>query len=162
MDILQYDTFNTGNIDIKRSDTGEWSINSQHRIQLPCIVIESVPRSRSRPYEIGNNLLWLEQDVAFYVYAENKNDRNKILDILRLQQDLTLQLYDTNSVAQNDIYPLDYNGSLKNNPLMYPTMVQNYPWRKCFIKNIGLFDMDSVYPNFHQGMARATVEIISS
>lgn len=162
LDVLQYDTFNTNNPDIKRSDDGDWSIGSQQRIQLPAIVIESVPRSRSRPYEIGNNLLWLEQDVSFYVYAETKNDRNKILDILRLQQDLTIQLYDTNLVAQDDNYPLDYYGSLKNNALMYPNLVQNYPWRKCFFKNISLFEMDSIYPNFYGGMARATVEIISS
>lgn len=160
--ILQYESFKTSNVDIQRSEDGEWSIGANHRIQLPAIVIESVPRSRSRPYEIGNSLLWLEQDIAFYVYAENKNDRNKLLDIIRLQQDLTIQLYDTNLVAQNDAYPLDYNGDIKNSPLMYPDIVQNYPWRKCFIKNINLFEIDSPHPNFHQGMARATVEIIST
>lgn len=160
--ILQYSSFNTANQDIKRSDDGEWSIGANHRVQLPAIVIESVPRSRSRPYELGNSLLWLEQDIAFYVYAENKNDRNKILDIIRLQQDLTLQLYDTNALAQADAYPLTYNGDIKNNPLMYPDIVQTYPWRKCMIKDISLFEMDSIHPNFHQGMARATVEIISS
>lgn len=44
---------------------------------------------------------------------------------------------------------------------MYPDMVDQYPWRKCFIKNISLFEMDSTTPNLYQGMARATVEIIS-
>jgi hypothetical protein len=160
--ILQYQSFKTSNVDIQRSEDGEWSIGANHRIQLPAIVIESVPRSRSRPYELGNSLLWLEQDIAFYVYAETKNDRNKLLDIIRLQQDLTIQLYDTNIVAQNDVFPLDYNGDIKNSPLMYPDIVQTYPWRKCFIKNINLFEIDSPHPNFHQGMARATVEIISS
>lgn len=160
--ILQYHSFKTSNEDIQRSDDGEWSVGANHRIQLPTIVIESVPKSRSRPYEIGNTLMWLEQDIAFYVYAETKNDRNKLLDIIRLQQDATLQLYDTNEVAQNDSFPLDYNGDIKNSPLMYPDLVQTYPWRKCFIKNISLFELDSPHPNFHQGMARATVEIISS
>jgi hypothetical protein len=160
--ILQYSSFNTANADIQRTDDGEWSIGANHRIQLPAIVIESVPRSRSRPYEIGNTLLWLEQDIAFYVYAENKNDRNKLLDIIRLQQDVTMQLYNTNEVAQNDSFPLDYNGDIKDSPLMYPDLVQTYPWRKCFIKNVSLFELDSPHPNFHQGMARATVEIIST
>lgn len=160
--ILQFSSFNTSNNDIQLTDEGEWAIGGQHRIQLPCIVIEPVSRSRSRPYEIGNNLLWLEQDVAFYVLAENKNDRNKLLDILRLQQDVTLQLFDTNLVAQNDNYPLTYNGDIKNNPLMYPDIIQTYPWRKCFIKNISLFEIDSPNPNLHQGMARATLEVIST
>ena len=160
--ILQYGSFNTANPDIKRNDDGEWSIGANHRIQLPAVVIEAVPRSRSRPYELGNSVLWIEQDIAFYVYAENKNDRNKILDILRLQQDITMQLYNTNVVAQNDVYPLDYNGNLKNNALMYPDIVNTYPWRKCLLKNISLFEIDSPHPNLHQGMIRATTEIIST
>lgn len=160
--ILQFSSFNTSNNDIQLTDEGEWAIGGQHRIQLPCIVIEPVSRSRSRPYEIGNNLLWLEQDIAFYVLAENKNDRNKLLDILRLQQDVTLQLFDTNLIAQNDNYPLTYDGDIKNNPLMYPDIIQTYPWRKCFIKNISLFEIDSPNPNLHQGMVRATLEVIST
>lgn len=160
--IIQYSSFNTSNKDIERTDDGEWSIGGNHRIQLPAIIIDPVSRSRSRPYEIGNGLLWLEQDIAFYILAENKNDRNKLLDILRLQQDVTLQLFDTNQVSQNDNYPLDYNGDIKNGALMYPNIVDTYPWRKCLIKNISLFEIDSPNPNFHQGMVRATLEIIST
>lgn len=160
--ILQFSSFNTSNKDIELTDSGEWAIGGQHRIQLPCIIIEPLSRSRSRPYEIGNSLLWLEQDIGFYILAENKNDRNKLLDILRLQQDVTLQLFDTNALAQNDNYPLDYNGDIKNNALMYPNIVNTYPWRKCLIKNISLFEIDSPHPNLHQGMARATLEIIST
>lgn len=160
--ILQFSSFNTSNKDIQQTDNGEWSIGGQHRIQLPCIIIDPVARSRSRPYEIGNSLLWLEQDIAFYVLAENKNDRNKLLDILRLQQDTTLQLFDTNQVAQNDNYPLNYNGDIKNGALMYPDLVGLYPWRKCLIKNVSLFEIDSPHPNLHQGVARATLEIIST
>lgn len=160
--VLQFSSFNTSNADIKLTEDGEWAIGSHHRIQLPCIVIEPLSRSRSRPYEIGNGLLWLEQDIGFYILAENKNDRNKLLDIIRLQQDVTLQLFDTNSLAQNDNYPLNYNGDIKDNALMYPDIINTYPWRKCLIKNISLFEIDSPHPNLHQGMARATVEIIST
>lgn len=158
---IQFNSFNTSDSDIKQISSGEWSIGGNHRIQLPAIVIESVPRSRSRPYEIGNSSLWIEQDIAFYVIAENKNDRNKLLDILRLQQDLTIQLYDPNLLAQNNNYPLNDYGDLKPSGLMYPNIIQQYAWRKCFIKNISLFELDSVTPNLHMGMARATVEIIS-
>jgi hypothetical protein len=159
--LVQYNSFHTDSPDITRINDGEWSIGANHRIQLPAIIIEALPRSRSRPYEIGNKLLLIEQDIAFYVLAENKNDRNKILDIIRLQQDTTLQLYDTNLLAQNEKYPLDHNGDIKNTPLMYPNMVDQYPWRTCLMKNINLFELESPHVNFHQGMARATVEIIS-
>jgi hypothetical protein len=159
--IIQYSSFNTANEDIQQSDTGEWVIGGNHRIQLPCIVIESLPRSRSRPYELGSSNLLLEQDVGFYVLAENKNDRNKLLDIIRLQQDSVIYLFNTNTLAQDDKYPLDYNGDLKDNAIMYPDIINQYKWRKCWIKNINLFEIDSPNPNFHKGMARATLEIIS-
>lgn len=160
--IVQYSSFNNSNPDIQKISDGEWSIGGHHRVQLPAIIVEAFPRSRSRPYEIGNRVLWLEQDIGFYVLAETKNDRNKLLDIIRLQQDSTLTLFDTNLVSQNDAFPLDYNGDIKNGALMYPDLVDQYTWKKCFLKNISLFEIDSVSPYFHQGMARATAEVIST
>lgn len=157
---IQYPSLDNSNLDIQQLSNGEWSIGGQHRIQLPAIVIESIPRSRSRPFELGNNNLWLEQDIGFYVLAENKNDRNKLLDILRLQQDLTIELFNTNTLAQDDNYPLNYLGD-KNNNLNYPNIISQYSWRKCFIKNISLFEMESATPNLFKGAARATIEIIS-
>lgn len=158
---LQYNSFNTSNPDIVRSEDGDWSIGSNHRIQLPAVVIEAVARSKSYPYELGSNDIVIDQDIEFHVLAETKNERNKILDILRLQQDLVFLLYDTNELAQNDKYPLDHNGDLKANPLMYPGIVDTYRWRKAWIKDVSLFEIDSVNPEFHMGLARATAQIIS-
>lgn len=158
---IQYPSLNNTDNDIKRLSDGEWSIAGNHRVQLPAIIIESVPRSRSRPYELGNNNLWLEQDIAFYVLAENKNDRNKLLDIIRLQQDLIIQLFDTNKLSIDDNYPLTYIGDKKNNALMYPNIVDQYFWKKCFIKEVSLFELDSITPNLYQGLAKATTEVIS-
>lgn len=157
---IQYPSLDNSQSEIQQLSTGEWSIAGNQRIQLPAIVIESVPRSRSRPYELGNSSLWLEQDIVFYILAENKNDRNKLLDILRLQQDITMVLFNTNKLAQDNNYPLNYLGD-KNNQLNYPNIISQYFWKKCFIKNVELIEMDSITPNLFQGAARATVEIIS-
>lgn len=159
--LIQYPSLNNSDKDIVQLSNGEWSIGSNHRIQLPAIVIESVPRSRSRPYEIGAQNLWIEQDLSFYVLAENKNDRNKLLDIIRLQQDLNIKLFDTNALTQNDKYPLNYNGDKNNNYLIYPLIVDQFLWKLCFIKNVSLFEMDNITPNLFLGLAKATMEIIS-
>lgn len=159
--IVQYSSFDTANKDIKRKDDGDWNIGSEHRIQLPAIVIEAITRGRNRPFEIGSKSLVIEQDVGFYILAENRNDRNRIIDILRLQQDDVIMLYDTNKLAKDEKYPLDHNGNLRANPLMYPLIVDQYPWRKCWIKNINIFEMDSIHPNMHRALVRATMEIIS-
>jgi len=159
---LQYGSFNTANKDITRMEDGDWSIGGHQRIQMPCIIVDSVSRSRSFPYELGNDNLVIEQDIAFYILAENKNDRNKLLDILRLQKDGFLYLFNTNTLAQNEQYPLDYNGDTIVNFINYPEIVDSYRWRKCWIKNTNLFEIDSTHPGLYQGGIRLTAEIISS
>lgn len=158
---LQYDSQNTSDIDIQRTSDGDWSIAGNHRIQLPAIVIDPISRSQSIPYEIGSRQLVISQDFGFYVLAETKNERNKILDILRLQQGLTITLYDTNEVSQNEKYPLGPDLDINPTGLMYPGLVTDYPYRQCYLRFINLLEIDTLTPNFHQGLARATLEIIS-
>lgn len=158
--VLQYSSFNTDNPDIQQISQGEWSIGSHHRVQMPCIIIEALSRSRSRPHEIGNHSLITEQDIALHVIADNRNDRNKILDILRLQQDIVLYLYNTNEISANNDFPLDYNEDIKTNPLMYPNLVNKYKWKKCWLKNINFIEVLSPHHQLHQGIVRVTAEII--
>lgn len=158
--ILQYMSYDTNNPDLQQISDGEWAIGGHHRVQMPCIIIESLSRSRSRPREIGSQGLILEQDVLFHIVSDNKNDRNKLLDILRLQQDLNHWLYNTNKLAEDDKYPLDYNGDLKANPLTYPQILEQYKWRKCWWKNVVLMEVASPHHRLHQGSVRATIEII--
>jgi hypothetical protein len=109
---------------------------------------------------MGSGGLILEQDIIFYILAENKNDRNKLLDILRLQQDSVIYLFDTNKLASDNKFPLDHNGSLINNPLYYPDIIDQYKYRKCWFKNVSLTELTSNHPNLHSGAARVTAEII--
>lgn len=159
--IMQYSSLENNNPDIIQTDSGDWSIGGNHRVQLPAILVESTTKARSRPYEIGNNTLIVEQDLVLHVLAENKNDRNKLLDIIRLQQDATIALFDNNLISKNDRFPLDYNGDINPSGLNYPNLLCNYLYRKCWIKNIVFFEIDSIHHNFHQGQARVTLEIIS-
>lgn len=156
---IQYNGLST-NKTINRLSNGSWEIGNNHTMQLPAIVIESLPKSRSKPHEIGSGGLIVEQDFAFHILADSKNDRNKIIDILRLQQDLTILLFDINALFAEDKYPLNYHGNLKNNPLMYPDIIGQYPWKKCWLKNIAVFDVESIDPNMHRAAVRVTAEII--
>lgn len=158
---IQYGSFNNSDVDIQRMEDGNWSIAGNHRVQLPAIIIDPISRSQSIPYEIGSRNLVISQDIGFYVLAETKNERNKLLDILRLQQGMTITLYDTNEVAQNEVFPLGPNLDINPSGLMYPDLVSTYPYRQCYLRAINLFEIESLTPYFHQGLARATVEIIS-
>ena len=142
------------------NQSGDWSIGPHHRIQMPCIVIDSVPRSRNMPHELGSKSLKIEQDLIFNVLAENKNDRNQLLDIIRLQQDNTIWLYDINKAAREDKLPLNYLGDKNTNGLTYENLINEYKWAKTFFKNVVLSEVQSVDMGLYEGLARATFEII--
>lgn len=155
--LLQYGSLQPPEI---TNQSGNWTIGSHHRIQMPCIVIDSVPRSRNLPHELGSKSLVVEQDIIFNVIAENKNDRNQILDIIRLQQDNTIWLYDINKAARDDKLSLNYLGDKNPNGLTYQNMVNEYKWAKTFFKNILLAEVQSIDIGLYEGLARATFEII--
>jgi hypothetical protein len=139
---------------------GNWSIGAHHRVQMPSIIIDAVPRSRNLPHELGSKSLRIEQDIIFNIIAENKNDRNQLLDIVRLQQDNTIWLYDINKIARVNKLPLNYLGNKNVDGLSYQDMINNYKWAKTFIKNVSLSEVDSLDIGLHEGLARATFEII--
>jgi hypothetical protein len=155
--LLQYGSLQPSEV---VNQSGSWTIGSHHRIQMPCIVIDSVPRSRNLPHELGSKSLIVEQDIIFNVMAETKNDRNQILDIIRLQQDNTIWLYDLNKAAREDKLPLNYLGNKNLNGLNYQNMINEYKWAKTFFKNILLSEVQSINVGLYEGLARATFEII--
>jgi hypothetical protein len=69
-------------------------------------------------------------------------------------------LYDTNKLAQDNQYPINYDGSLKDDALMYPDIIGQYPWKKCWLRNINVFETDSIDPNLHRASVKVTAEII--
>lgn len=145
--------------DMKSTGYNQWTIGPYHKIQMPCIVIDAVPRARSLPYELGSKSLKIEQDVLFNVLAENKNDRNQLIDIIRLQQDNTIWLFDTNKAAQDNRLPLDHKGSKNPNGLTYLELINEYKWAKTHITNVTLSEIMSIN-GIYEGIARATFEII--
>lgn len=139
---------------------GDWMIGPYHRIQMPTIVIDSVPRSRNLPHELGSNSLRVEQDIIFNVLAETKNERNQLLDILRLQHDSKINLYNLNLAAENDVLPLDYRGFINPNGQIYTDILANYEWAGVYFKNVTLSEVQSINIGLYEGLARATIEII--
>jgi len=141
-------------------NNNNWSIGSHHRVQMPCIIIDSVSRSQNMPFELGNKSLIIKQDVLFNVLAETKNERNQLLDILRVQQDNTIWLYDINKAAKNNHLPLDYNGFKNLTGLSYTDLVNTYKWGKVFFEQISLSEVESININLYEGIVRVTFEII--
>ena len=68
---LQYRSFRVDDAMFTQSGDGDWAIGGQHRIQMPCVIIEAVPRATSRPFQLGDGSYWVNQDVLCHVIAEN-------------------------------------------------------------------------------------------
>ena len=142
--------------------TGDWSIGGHHRIQLPAVIVETVPRGKSEGYELGNSALVVDQDVIFHVLADNREDRNKLVSILEVQNDLNIWLFDSDTVAASGVFPLDFRGE-RTGAYRYPDLVATsnpYRWKTCRLHDIVVSEVDAWHPRLYEGTVRATCEVI--
>jgi len=162
---LQYNSFRPDDSHFALTSSGDWSQGAQHRVQLPAIVLEAVPRGRSSGYELGNGSLVIEQDVLFHVVAQDRFTRNDIVDTIRAQSDKGIYLFDVNALIASGDYPLDIDGDRVANPKMYPTLVETsavggYRWKTCHMKDAIISEVESINPELHQGVVRTTMEVV--
>ena len=145
---------------INQSSSGDYNLAASHRIQMPAIIIEPISRSYSKPWQIGGSAFAVDQDVLLHVFTENAHDNNKIVDIIRLQKDKTISLYDINKVVNSGVYSLNYNGSLNPSGLCYDDLLNNFRWKPCFFKEISVLNMESSNKNLYWCTLRVTSQVI--
>ena len=159
---LQFRSFRPDDSHFTQTGTGNWSVGGQHRIQMPCIVIEAVPRTISKAYQIGDGSYWVYQDVVCTVISENANMRNKITDILRGQYDAQIWLMNSNEVAIAEGFPLDYRGMLVDSTATYPNLTDantGYRWALCRFANTSVSDMETLNSKLYISKVRLTCEV---
>jgi len=144
------------------SDKGDFSITSEHRVQLPAVIIEPIARSDNKPFRLGDKSLIIEQDLLFHVLSDQPRDKNNIVDIFRLQEDRTIWLYDTNEVIKSGVYPLNFNGSKNINGQNYNLIVNNesYKWLRCRMTDVTISDMSFTNIRMYGSIVRVSNEII--
>jgi len=144
------------------SDKGDFAISSEHRVQLPAIIIEPVARSDSRPFRLGDKSLIIQQDLLLHVLSDQPRDKNNIIDIIRIQEDREIWLYNTNQIIKSGIYPLNFNGSKNINGQNYYNIVNNdsYRWLKCRITDVTISDINFTNIRMYGAVIRVSNEII--
>lgn len=147
---------------ISQRDKGEYNLSSNHRVQTPCIIIEPIARSYSKPWQLGAHDFAIDQDILLHVFAENAADKNRIVDIIRLQKEKNIWLYDINKVVNSGINPLTYQGSKNINGKIYCDIVVDslYRWKLCYFKDIVPMDMESRNKNLYWCTIRLTTQVI--
>lgn len=162
-DEFQYRSFRVDDSQFSQTDNGFWAITSNHRVQLPCIVIEAVPRARSKGYQLGDGSAWVEQDVLVHILAENRRDRNRIVDIIRGQFDTTIWLFDNDLVAAAEDYPLDYRGEIIDSSKTYTYLIDlanPYRWESCRFSDTQVSQVETLSSRLHGGIVRMTCEVV--
>jgi hypothetical protein len=161
---LQMRSYRPDDSQFDQTGSGEWSLGGQHRVQLPAIVIEAVPRGTTTPYELGNGSLTIHQDVLFHIVAERRWDRNNLVDIIRQQSDKAIWLYDTNRAIAATGLPLDYRGERINGnnypDLILPIASGGYRWNRCYWNNATVSEVDTLSPTLYEGVVRTSMEIV--
>lgn len=134
---------------------------SNQRVQMPCIILEFLPRTILKPYEIGSNKNIIYQDIMMHILTENYIERSTIIDILLNQKDRPLKLYDLNKVVKNKKYIFNYDGTLNTDRLNYKQCVENPEFflDMVYIRNIDLIDFYS-FNKIHICNMRLGIEII--
>lgn len=147
---------------ISQRDKGEYNLSANHRVQTPCIIIEPIARSNSKPWQLGAHDFAIDQDILLHIFTENGPDKNRITDIIRLQKEKTIWLYDINKVVNSGINPLNHLGSKNLNGKIYCDIVNNaaYRWQLCYFKDISVIDMESRNKNLYWCTIRLTTQVI--
>jgi hypothetical protein len=144
------------------SDTGDFTIGSEHRVQLPAVIIETIASSNSKPFRLGDKSLIIDQDILLHILSDNSYYKNNIIDILRLQEDRVIWLYKTDNVVKSGVYPLNYDGSKNINGQNYNLLVNdnNYKWIRCQFMKVNISDIMFTNIRMYGAVVRLTNQII--
>jgi hypothetical protein len=152
---LQKDTYNPANY----KPNGDFSISSIHRIQMPCVMIELSPRVELKPYQLGTTQNIWKQEIFLHIFAQTASQRNILLDILLAQKDKVLYLYDSNKVAQNQVYSLNKYGNINPSGYKYPDLTTNFRHSWCTISNSSVGEINSLSNSLYNAIMKWSIEI---
>jgi hypothetical protein len=161
---LQQNSFrNEENFQVAGS--GGWIHLGQTRLQLPAIAIEVVPARSTKGYQLGGGQ-WVRSDIVFYVMAENHWESVNLIDTIVAQNDRTLTLFNTTKVAASGAAPFTFENGRQRELTghavpsgLYPNLVENYPYRKCWVYETTSQNITQLSTDLYMGVARCKTEV---
>lgn len=149
----------------KSNETRILEINQEslslNRVEPPAILIEMIERTSQKPWELGNSKNIFYQDILLHILARNPTERTNISNILMLQKDKFIYLYDLSKIIEDGVYPIDYKGSINSNRLNYNLLFKNpnYIDKKAFIKDSNITEFNLIGNDIYHNIVRWTIEI---
>jgi hypothetical protein len=152
--------------DFNLAGSGNWSQLAQTRMQLPVIAVETVSRREFEPFQLGGGQ-YVNTDVLFHVLAEEEYVRDKLLDIVSLQNEKTINVFDSDKVEewQTKAFPLDWRGMTRPSGLRYPELVDDFRSTKVLngslrFKDTAITAASTINPNLYHGVVRTSTEVV--
>lgn len=155
---IQYKTLDFP-LSFNTASKGDFNLPAENRIQLPAIAVEVVPRRTLVGYQLGGGQ-YVNTDVLFHCLAEDEYTRNKLIDIISLQNEKVIHMFNSNSIANSGDFPLDYMGIPVSGALRYPDLLNKHFRGKARFKNSSIQAMELINSNFYAGIVRMTLETI--
>lgn len=143
------------------SSRNDLALTSEMKVQLPAIAVEIVPRRTLRGYQLGGGQ-YIYTDVLFHCVAEDEITRNKLIDIISLQNDKTIYMFDSNRIAGDSAFPLNYQGVPVPSAKRYPDLLSSYAGDKLRLQDTVVQGMELINSNFYAGIVKMTTEVIKA
>jgi len=160
-----------GSLNVQRSDflvAGSGSHNqlAEARRQMPAVGLELSQRRGYQPYQLGGGQI-VYQDILLYVLAENKEERDKLLNIFAHQNDKVIELPSRSLMKESAQFPVDIDvkGRPVSNPMQYPSIVAptgdgGFRWARVMLRNAQSQVMQTTNDWLYRGVVRLTCEAI--
>lgn len=133
----------------------------QSRVQLPALAIEVIPPRSLEGYQLGGGQN-VNNEIVFHVITENHWECANIMDSVLYQNDRNIHLYDPTEVGMSGASPFNYRNELRPHAIpsgLYPTLVDNFYWKKCWINNSRSNDITQMTPDLYIGSVRCSTEV---
>ena len=140
---------------------GDYELPAEARVQLPAIAVEIVPRRTIRGYQLGGGQ-FVNTDVLFHCIAEDEFTRNTMVDIISLQEEKNILMFNSNLVASSGDFPLDYRGYPASGALRYPDLIYYYNRGGLRFKDSNVQSMQLINSHLYCGVVRLTAETIET
>lgn len=139
---------------------GDYNMPPEMRLQLPAIAVEMVPSRRFAPYQLGGGQ-FTYTDIRFHCVAEDETTVNQLVDIVSQQNDKTIFMFNSNSLAASGAFPLDYQGVPVSGAFRYPELIDGFSNKRLRFENATSSTVNMVNTNFNAGIVRITAEVIN-
>jgi hypothetical protein len=138
------------------------NLKSKPNAQMPCVIVQIISGNNYKPYQLGSTDFLASQDVMLHVFTENAIDKQNIVDIIKLQKDRTLLLYDLKKVVKNNVYELNSDGSLNNNRINYENLLNNsaYFWKYASFEDVRGIDNETLQSDLYYNATRITIKTL--